>query len=60
MARWTSEVGNAVRARDLFVELLSIRERVLGAEHPDTVKTRRELEKLGAAKEAGPGGGGEG
>jgi hypothetical protein len=32
-ARWTGEAGNAVRARDQLVELLPIRERILGPEH---------------------------
>lgn len=43
LARWTGEAGDATRARDLFAELLPVRERVLGAEHPDTLTTRNQL-----------------
>jgi Tetratricopeptide repeat len=43
LARWTGEAGHAAAARDLFAELLPVRERVLGPGHPDTVATRQEL-----------------
>jgi hypothetical protein len=43
LARWTGEAGNRAKARDLFGELLPIREKVLGAEHPDTLTARHEL-----------------
>jgi hypothetical protein len=39
-AHWIGEAGEAVRARDLFAELLPIQERVLDPEHPDTLRTR--------------------
>jgi hypothetical protein len=32
-----------IGARDLFTALLSVRERVLGTEHPDTLTTRHHL-----------------
>ena len=35
--------GDAAGARDQFAALLPIRERVLGAEHPDTLTTRANL-----------------
>ena len=37
------EAGDAAGARDQYAALLPIRERVLGAEHPDTLTTRAEL-----------------
>ncbi|HEV2779514.1 MAG TPA: tetratricopeptide repeat protein, partial [Actinophytocola sp.] len=40
VAAWTGQAGDRARARDLFAELLPVRERVLGAEHPDTLSTR--------------------
>ena len=35
--------GDAAGARDQFAALLPVRERVLGAEHPDTLTTRANL-----------------
>ena len=35
--------GDAAAARDQFAAFLPIRERVLGAEHPDTLRTRANL-----------------
>ncbi|WP_449066838.1 tetratricopeptide repeat protein, partial [Planomonospora algeriensis] len=43
LAFWTGRAGGATRARDLLAELLPVRERVLGAEHPDTLTTRHNL-----------------
>ena len=43
LARWTGQAGDAAAARDQFAALLPIRERVLGAEHPDTLTTRDNL-----------------
>ena len=43
MAIWTGEAGDAAGARDLFVALLATYERVMGAEHPDTLTTRHNL-----------------
>jgi len=37
LALWTGEAGDAASARDQFIALLSIRGRVLGAEHRDTL-----------------------
>ena len=37
LAYWTGEAGDPAAARDLFAELLPVRERVLGPEHPDTL-----------------------
>jgi hypothetical protein len=39
----TGEAGDAARARDLLAELLPIKERVLGAEHPDALEARHDL-----------------
>ena len=36
-SRWTGEAGDAAAARDLYEALLPVVERVLGAEHPDTL-----------------------
>jgi hypothetical protein len=49
LARWTGEAGDAAEARDLFAELLPVRERVLGTEHPDTLTTRHQLAHWTAA-----------
>ena len=43
LAGWTGEAGDAAGARDQFAALLPVRERVLGAEHPDTLATRSNL-----------------
>ena len=37
------QAGDAAAARDLFAELLPVRKRVSGPEHPDTLTTRRSL-----------------
>jgi len=37
LAYWTGCAGDAAAARDQFAALLSIRERVLGPEHPETL-----------------------
>ncbi|BEL05652.1 hypothetical protein Q0Z83_038430 [Actinoplanes sichuanensis] len=42
-ARYLGEAGLHQNARDLFAELLPIRERVQGVEHPDTLDTRHNL-----------------
>ena len=36
-------VGDAAAARDQYAALLPVRERVLGAEHPDTLTARANL-----------------
>lgn len=43
LAFWTAQAGDAVRARDLFAEVVSIERRVLGEEHPDTLTARHNL-----------------
>ena len=43
LARWTGEAGDAAGARDQYVALLPIRERVQGPEHPDTLAARSNL-----------------
>ena len=43
LARWTGAAGDPAGARDQYVALLPIEERVLGAEHPATVASRGEL-----------------
>jgi hypothetical protein len=40
---WTGEAGDAAGARDQVAELLPIRERVSGPEHPDTLAARVNL-----------------
>ena len=40
---WMGEAGNAPAARDQFAALVPVCERVLGAEHPDTLAARGEL-----------------
>lgn len=37
LAAWIGDAGDPARARDLLTELLRVRERVSGAEHPDTL-----------------------
>ena len=44
-ARSTGRQGDPAGARDQFAGLLPVRERVLGASHPDTLTTRRELDR---------------
>jgi hypothetical protein len=43
LAYWTGRAGDAAAARDLFAELLPVRERVLGRVHPYTLGTRYHL-----------------
>jgi hypothetical protein len=43
IARWTGEEGAPAPARDLFAELLPVYERVMGAEHPDTLDIHTKL-----------------
>ena len=43
LAFWTGEAGDAAGARDQFAALLPVRERVSGAEHPDTLTDRWHL-----------------
>lgn len=49
-------MGAAAGARDQFVALLPIRERILGPEHPHTLTTRRNLAYW--TEQAGEGGAG--
>ena len=57
LARWTGEAGDAAAARDQFAALVPLRERVLGAEDPDTLTTRNSLaswtEQVGGNAEPG-------
>jgi hypothetical protein len=43
LARWTGRAGHAAAARDQYAALLPVRERVSGAEHPETQHVREEL-----------------
>jgi len=43
LARWTGEAGDAAGARDQYAALLPVRERVSGAEHPETLTARANL-----------------
>jgi hypothetical protein len=43
LAYWTGEAGDAAAARYQFATLLPVVERVLGAEHRDTLGTRGNL-----------------
>jgi hypothetical protein len=43
LARWTGEAGDAAEARYQLTVLLPMQERVMGAEHPDTLAARRDL-----------------
>ena len=43
LACWTGVAGDPAAARDQFAALLPVRERVLGAEHPDTLDVRDNL-----------------
>ena len=43
LAWWTGRAGDAAAARDQYAALLPIRERVSGAEHPETQHVREEL-----------------
>jgi Tetratricopeptide repeat len=42
-AHWTGEAGDPAAARDLFTDLLPVREQVSGPEHPGTLATRHDL-----------------
>jgi len=43
LAHWTGKAGDAERARDLFMELVPIRERVSGSRHQSTLDARAHL-----------------
>jgi hypothetical protein len=43
LARWTGRAGDAAGARDQYVGLLPVAERILGPGHPDTLATRSQL-----------------
>jgi len=43
LARWTGEAGDPAAAREMFAELLPVREQVSGPDHPDTLATRANL-----------------
>lgn len=43
LADWTGNAGDATRARDLFAEVVSTENRVLGAKHPTTLWARHNL-----------------
>ena len=43
LAHWTGEAGDAAAAREMFAELLPVREQVSGPDHPDTLATRANL-----------------
>ena len=45
-ARWTGEAGDPVAARDQYAALLPVRERVIGPDHPATLRTRHDLAHL--------------
>ena len=55
LASWTGEAGDAAGARDQYVALLPIRERVQGPEHPDTLAARSNLAYWTERAERGPG-----
>ena len=58
LARWTGEAGDPAGARDQYAALLPVRERVLGAEHPDTLDRPRQpglLDRGGGGSGRGPG-----
>lgn len=42
-ARSAAEAGDAASARDQLAALLQVRERLIGAEHPSTLTTRRDV-----------------
>jgi hypothetical protein len=56
IAHWTGLCGAAGAARRLFKALLPDQERVLGADHPETLRTRSNIagwtERCGAARAA--------
>ena len=43
LARWTGQAGDPAGARNMYTELLPVRERVLGTDHPRTLSTRHNL-----------------
>ena len=58
LARWTGNAGDAAGARDQYAALLPVRERVSGAEHPDTLDRPRQpglLDRGGGGSGRGPG-----
>ena len=53
LARWIGQAGDAAAARDQYLKMLRIRERVLGPEHPETLLTRSGLARwIGEAGDA--------
>jgi hypothetical protein len=48
-AYWSGEAGDAAGARDRFAALVPVLERVVGAEHPDTLTARHNLAYLTGA-----------
>jgi hypothetical protein len=54
LARWTGQAGNPAAARDLLAQLLPVRERVSGPEHPDTLLARANLDRWTEKAERGP------
>jgi hypothetical protein len=46
IATWTAEAGSVEQARALYESLLADQERLLGAEHPTTIKTRENIAAL--------------
>ena len=58
LARWTGEAGDVAGARDLFAELLPVRERLPGTEHPRHPHLFRRAANSNEANFAGFGGSG--
>jgi Tetratricopeptide repeat len=46
IAGWTGECGDAREALRLFQALLPDQERVLGRDHPETLRTRQSIDHL--------------
>ncbi len=46
--------GGPAAARDQYAALLSVRERVSGPEHPDTLTARHELTRWAGRGDGGP------
>jgi len=53
LAHWRGEAGEAAAAAAVFEELLADYLRVLGADHPATLATRRDLGGYGWRRQAG-------
>ena len=55
LAHWTGEAGDPAAAKNLLAELLPVRERVSGPDHPDTLAARANLARWTSSAPGGTG-----